>query len=212
MSSPTLHERHFLKASTLSSIQVMDALHPLDVIKVLNRQALRFVLVGAYGLAGWLKEARATEDIDFVIMTRQHKKATKALLAAFPQLEADDQEVVTRLLDRESKEVAIDLIKQNRPLFRIVFKHVETLNVADEQYLIPSLEMALALKFATMISLTRADEKKFMDAHDFTLIVKNNFDIDLDVLAQLGDLLYPGGGAEIVEKVRQIRAGERLQL
>jgi hypothetical protein len=72
--------------------------------------------------------------------------------------------------------------------------------------------MALAMKFAPMISLNRADEKKLIDASDFIVIVKSNPEIDLEKLAQLGDLVYPGGGAEIIEKVRQVRAGEKLHL
>jgi hypothetical protein len=51
-----------------------------------------------------------------------------------------------------------------------------------------------------------------MDAHDFIQIVDVNPDIDLETLAQLGELFYPGGGKEIVEKVRQVRAGEKLNL
>ena len=47
---------------------------------------------------------------------------------------------------------------------------------------------------------------------DFIRIVKINPNIDLETLAELGDLVYPGGGLEIVEKVRQVRAGEKLLL
>jgi hypothetical protein len=212
MASPAVHERHFLKASTLTSYQVMNALRPIDVIKVLNRHSLRFILVGAYGLAGWMKEARATEDVDLVIMTKHHKKAIKALLASFPHLEADDQEVVTRLRDRETKDVAIDLMKQVQPLHRAAFKHVVQARASGQSYLIPTLEFALALKFAPMVSLMRADEKKYMDAHDFMKMVKVNPDIDVDTLAELGNLVYPGGGKEIVEKLQQVRAGKRLEL
>jgi hypothetical protein len=72
--------------------------------------------------------------------------------------------------------------------------------------------MALTLKLAPMISLIREYEKKLTDASDFISMVKSNPNIDLSKLAELGDLVYPGGGKEIVEKVRQVRAGERLQL
>jgi hypothetical protein len=72
--------------------------------------------------------------------------------------------------------------------------------------------MALAMKFAPMISLTREDKKKHQDAHDFIQMVEVNPDIDLEQLAGLGELVYPGGGKELVEKVRQVRAGESLKL
>ncbi len=43
-------------------------------------------------------------------------------------------------------------------------------------------------------------------------MVKSNAEIDLKKLAELGDLVYPEGGKEVVEMVRRIRAGEKLQL
>jgi hypothetical protein len=68
------------------------------------------------------------------------------------------------------------------------------------------------MKFSAMISLTRDDDKKHFDAGDFIRVVKANPDIDLEKLHTLGQLVYNGGGAEVVEKVRQVRAGERLKL
>jgi hypothetical protein len=68
------------------------------------------------------------------------------------------------------------------------------------------------LKFCPMISLTRAAEDKHQDAHDFILMVKKNAEIDLEKLRELGDLVYPGGGKEIIELVRKVRAGEKLVL
>ena len=189
----------------------MNTLAPLDVITILNKQKISFILVGAYGLAGWTKAPRATEDVDLVVAARHHKKATKALLAAFPHLQADDQEVVTRLRDRQTHEVAIDLMKPNQ-LYRAAFKHAEAVQAGKQLYRVPCLEMALAMKFAPMISLTREDEKKHLDAHDFILIVKGNPEIDLEKLAELGQLVYNGGGQEVLELVRKVRAREKLVL
>jgi len=42
--------------------------------------------------------------------------------------------------------------------------------------------------------------------------VKSNPAIDLDTLAELGDLVYAGDGAEVLELVRKTRAGEKLNL
>ena len=189
----------------------MNTIAPLDVITILNKQKISFILVGAYGLAGWTKAPRATEDVDLVVAARHHKKATKALLAAFPHLQTDDQEVVTRLRDRQTHEVAIDLMKPNQ-LYRAAFKHAEAVQAGKQLYRVPCLEMALAMKFAPMISLTREDEKKHLDAHDFILMVKANPEIDLEKLAELGQLVYNGGGQEILEMVRKVRAGEKLVL
>jgi hypothetical protein len=43
-------------------------------------------------------------------------------------------------------------------------------------------------------------------------IVDANPKIDLDKLASLGELVYGGGGKEIVEMVRRVRAKEKLLL
>ena len=72
--------------------------------------------------------------------------------------------------------------------------------------------MALAMKFAPMVSLSRADEDKHQDAHDFILLVKNNPDIDLDKLQTIAEGIYGGAGQEIAEMVRRVRAGEKLVL
>lgn len=207
-----IHAREIALTSVLTGHQVANAIPAEDIIKLLNAAKIRFVLAGAHGLAGWRDSARATEDVDCVVMAKHVKKATKLLVAAYPQLDADDQEVVVRLRSRETKKVAIDLMKTNQPLYGVVFQHAVSTTIKGQSCLIPSLEMALAMKFAPIVSLTREDYKKYIDAGDFIRMINVNPDINLDTLAQLGDLVYPGGGKEIVEKVRQVRAGERLQL
>jgi hypothetical protein len=207
-----LHGREITMTSVLSGQQVVDAIPVEDIIKRLNASKIRFVLAGAHGLAGWRDRARATEDVDLVVMAKHVKKATNLLLAAYAHLEADDQEVVVRLRNPDTKKVAIDLMKTNQPLYGVVFQHTVETTIKGQTCLIPTLEMALAMKFAPMISLTRDTDKKHIDAGDFIRMVKVNAVIDLDTLARLGDLVYPGGGKEVVEKVHQARAGKTLQL
>jgi hypothetical protein len=185
---------------------------PLDVIATLNNARVNFMLVGAHALGGWTQAPRATEDIDLLIAARDYKKAVAALLTAFPYLESEDHEVVTHVRNRATKKVLIDVMKANQPLYREALKRTTMVSAAGQSYKVPSLEMALAMKFAPMISLTRDVAKKYVDAHDFIRMVRINPDIDLKTLAQLGELVYPGGGQEIVEKVRQVRAGEKLNL
>lgn len=207
-----VHADSLATATLLSSFQVAHAIPPSEVISVLQNEGISFVLVGAYGLGGWIQKPRATADVDVIVAAKHHKKALKALLAAFARLEAEDLPVVTRLRDRETQKVVIDVMKPNQQLYREVFKHTHTISSGGQTFRIPSLEMALAMKFAPMISLYRRDEDRFQDAHDFMYMVKSNHEIDLAKLEQLGDLVYPGGGKEIVEKVRQVRAGEKLNL
>ncbi len=207
-----VHRDSLAVSTALSEYYVDQFILPLDVIAVLNQAGIRFMLVGAHGIGGWMREPRTTQDVDIVVGVRGEKKAVRVLLAAFPHLVADDHQIVTRLRNRETKAVAIDVIKPHEPLFRVAFKHTHTVEAEGHSFFIPSLELALAMKFAAMISLNRVDEKKYQDAHDFILMVKSNANIDLEKLLELGQLVYNGGGAEIVEKIRQVRAGERMKL
>lgn len=200
-----VHARSLETSTTLSHYYMPRAILPLDVIRVLNAAHVNFMLVGAHGIGGWMDKPRATQDVDVVVAMRHHKKAIRALLQVFGHLEAEDHDVVTRLRDRETQKVVIDVMKQNQQLYRVALKHTHTVTSAGETYKIPSLEMALTMKFASMISLHRRDEDKFQDAHDFIYMVKANERIDLAQLERLGDLVYPGGGREVAEKVRQVR-------
>jgi hypothetical protein len=209
---PTDPARFVAKTSALSNYQVTNAIPLIAVLKALNSQRISFVLVGAHGIATWTKAPRATEDIDVVVATRHQRKAVKILLEFFSHLVAEDHEVVIRLRDPETSDVAIDIMKTNQPIYQAAFKNTKSLEMEKQSYRIPSLEIALAMKFASMISLVRADEKKHLDAHDFITMVKANPDVDFTKLEELGELIYPGGGKEIVEKVQQVRTGQKLVL
>ena len=189
-----------------------DLITPGDVIRLLNEAGVRFLLVGAHGLSGWTQKPRATEDVDILVGTRSHKKAARLLQGAYPHLTIEDHEVVTRFRDPATGRVVIDVMKANQPLYRDALKHTKHVSSEGQSYEIPSLELALAMKFAAMISVTRSDEDKHTDASDFIKIVKANPDIDFVKLHQLGQLVYNGGGDEVTQKVRQVRAGEKLTL
>ena len=82
------------------------------------------------------------------------------------------------------------------------------------RYCIPSLEAALANKYGASLTLSRDAGKRAQDMVDFYAMVRHSLDegrmpIDIDALAELGELVWPGGGgAEIVRFVEQARAGE----
>lgn len=212
MTIQALQSRCLNDSTTLSKWYLKNMIEPAQVIRVLNANKISFVLVGLHGLSAWMREPRGTKDVDVVVMLRQVKKAVRALVEAFPNLEPVDLEVVTRLKDRETDDVLIDVMKPVQQPTRSVFKNTMAVKVRGQAYRIPTLEMALVLKFAPKISLNRADEDKYQDAHDFIRMVKNNQDIKLEKLAELGDLVYDGGGDEITEMIRRVRAGEKLDL
>jgi hypothetical protein len=215
MASRTAPDRHALslfKSSKLSGVYVPHFIQPEEVIRVLNAAKVSFTLVGAHGLGWWTGKPRATEGVDVVVVQRHITKAVTALTKAFPNLEVDDQPAVVRLRDRETGAVAIDVMKPNQTVIHAALKHTRAVQSGRTSYKVPSLEMALALKFAPMVSLNRSELDKQQDAVDFGRVVVSNPTIDLDQLALLGELVNMGGGKEIAEFVRRVRAGEQLIL
>jgi hypothetical protein len=207
-----LDERSIRKSALLSGMQMEKAIPLQDVIRVLNGAKISYVLVGAYGLAGWRKESRATEDVDVVVSAKQVKKAVKVLCDAFPHLEPVDLPVVVRLRDRETQDVAVDVMKPVQQPYREVFKHTHTVELGGQKYRVPSLEMAIVMKFSSMTSLYRASEDRHRDAQDFIRMVKRNSELDKDKLGELGTLLYPDGGKDLLDLVRKALAGETLNI
>src|SRR4051812_3264233 len=136
-----VHRWSLTTSTALAGYYVKGFISPLDVIRVLRAAGVRFMLIGAHALGGWTGTPRATLDVDVLVGIRGYKKAVKALLAAFPHLEAKGEEVVTRFRDPESDKVVIDVVKPNQPLYRVGLKHTHTVEVEGETYEIPSLEM-----------------------------------------------------------------------
>jgi hypothetical protein len=210
MSSAAVLERDVATSAALSEDQVPNMIPLLDVIRVLNEAGVSFVLVGAYGLAPWIKDPRATKDVDVVVAAKHLKKAVGALAEAFPQLEPIDIPVVVRFRDAQTEEVFINVMKPLQQPYREVFKHTKSVSLKGQTYRIPTLEMAIVMKFVSMTSPYRADDDKHQDAHDFIRMIKHNPALDKVQLAQLACLIYPDAGKAILEMVRKVQAGEKL--
>jgi len=184
---------------------------PIDVIEVLNKAGVKFVLMGAHAMAGWLRgEARSTMDVDVLVRKQHHKKAVQAVREAFPHLVVDDNPVVTRFKDPAIDAVVIDLMKPKHDIHAAVFENTVAV---EKTHMIPSLEMALASKFAAMVSPNRLMKKKYLDAADFSTIADANRErIDRDKARTLGELVYEGGGNDLVSLIEDALAGRVLKL
>lgn len=183
---------------------------PKKVIRVLNEVGARFVVMGTHGIVGYRSEARATQDVDVLVAKRDHSRAVRAIRAAYPKLGVQDTAVVTRFIHPATNKVVIDLMKPSFPLFRMVFRYCVAV---EQEYFIPDLEMALASKFAAMVSPNRAPAKKLIDAGDFVdVVLYNRGVLDLRKLRRFGDIVYPGGGKEMMQLISDIDAGRQIQL
>lgn len=169
-----VHAHSLVTSSALSGFAVPGVLSPLEVVAVLNGAGVRFMLVGTHGIGGWTRKPRATQAVDVLVAARHHNRAVKALRTAFLHLEPEDLPAVTRLRDRATGDVTIDVLKPNQQLFRDALKHTHTVRAGGQLYQIPSVGLALALKFAPMVSPHHLDEDRYVDAHDFISMVKAN--------------------------------------
>ena len=181
---------------------------PTDVARVLREAGVRYVIVGAHATNGYTGRPRATIDVDVVVQFP--KKAAQAIAAAFPELTIRDTPVVTRFMKGEDE--AIDLMKPSGSrLWARLLKESRQVPIGDELVNIPVLEGVLAAKFAAMMSPHRRQADKLIDGGDFIRLVEANERINLDLLQELGELVFSGGGAVVLKLAEDARAGRRLE-
>jgi hypothetical protein len=136
---------------------------PERVIEILHKAGITCVLMGTHALNTYRDEARATQDVNVLVRKKDISKTIKTLAAAFPELTINDTPVVTRFVDPSTAKVVLDVMKPAQAVFQVIFRH--TIPVGDT-HRIPDLEMALASKFAAMVSPDRRPDKKMIDGGD----------------------------------------------
>lgn len=183
---------------------------PEELIPLLQKAGVDFVLAGAHGIGGWMAEPRATQDVDFIIRVRDRQKATAALMAKYPHLELEKHPDVWRF--KSGEQYLVDLILTRPPLFKRVIKEFRTTRIGKHEAKIPKLEAALAMKFASMTGHYRNVRRKTQDAVDFMSMLEVNKGLNTDLLRELGELVYPGGGSDLVRYVEDARAGRKLEI
>ena len=168
---------------------------PQEVIDVLVAAGIKnWVLMGLHGYVGYLPQPRATQDVDVMVPYNDRKKATKAIAARWPKLAITELSQVTRFMDPADlnpdgrPKPVLDLMHPWSPFQELILKeHV----IIDKQtgHRLPTVEAALASKYAAIVSPFRELPKKEHDAGDFRHIVKANHDrvrhVDLRRLAAL---------------------------
>ncbi len=187
----------------------MSVIHPKAVIDLLHNAKVKFILMGTHGISAWRKQPRATHDVDILVALKDHEKAVRIVHEGFPHLRVEVTPVVTRFIDPAVDDPVIDLMKPLQDLFRSVFRYSERVG---KTHRVPDLEMALACKFAAMVSPYREADKKLVDGGDFVNIVKYRAkSINLRKLKKLAEMVYKGGGTEIAKMVADVKAGRRIQ-
>jgi hypothetical protein len=185
------------------------------VVRQLRLKKIPFVLTGAHGIAGWTGRPRSTHDIDILVKSgRNHARAVKAIRELYPQLEVRPLRWLTAFFVPGETESVIDVTFPHRPDNAVTLETAIWVEEHGTRYRVPSLEAALANKYGAMLTPTRDPGKRANDCSDFYFIVKHSLvaqgtAIDLDQLAALGEMVWPGGGgAEILKLVAEAKAGK----
>jgi len=197
---------HFRRTNQPMAVKVT----PEGVIKALNEVGVKCVLMGTHALITYRDQPRATQDVDILVRKQDLSKTMRALRKAYPKLLVKDTPVVARFLEPSNNKPVIDVMKPTQAVYQLVFRHTIAIG---ETHRIPDLEMALASKFAAMVSPNRSPDKKMIDGGDFINVVRHNrADIDIAKLKRLADKVYPDGAAEIERMIQDIDAGRTLKL
>lgn len=196
----------------LSCLHVADAASPFTVAGLLADARIRYVLIGGHALAYLTASPRATVDVDVLLAIRDVPRAEAALRAAFPHLHVEDLVYNVRFLSRTEQPgrdpERIDLVRADEPVFqRVIERHAIDVPCGGTTIRLPTAEAAVALKFAAAISPHRGAGNKPQDGVDLDAVLRRHHQLDAQVLAELGDLVYPGGGRELVDYVAAFRAG-----
>lgn len=203
------------KSFELSSQQIDDAVNPLEVAALFESKNVSYVLIGGHMLSYYTGTARATADVDFIISGADFERASKAINKAYAQFKHNNRVYhVTYDTKKQAKAPErIDLVKDGFPLFKaVVQKYRVTLRAKKQVVKIPTIEAAIALKFAASISPNRGDENKPIDNADLMRLIRTTPKLNEQALLALGELVYSGGGKELAAVVNDVRQGKTISL
>ncbi len=184
-----------------------------QLLATLAGKKIPFVLTGAHGISSWTGRPRATHDVDILTKAgRNQARAVKAIRELYPHLETRVIFGVTAFFVPGEKESVIDVTYPRRPDSEETLRTGIWTENKGVKFRVPALECALANKYGAALSLTRVFTKRGQDMVDFALMVKASLElgrtIDLERLAELGEMVWPGGGGEeILRFVEEVKAG-----
>jgi hypothetical protein len=183
---------------------------PFEVVRILNRERIRFVLIGSFGLCGWRKESLAAGYAEALVGGTVWKKAVAALADVLPKLWARESQESVELRHPATGRTAVKVVKPIRQPYCEVIRNAECIRGNSGSYRFPNLEMALTLTFADITGEDRCRADRYQAAHDFVCIVKANENIDEEKLRHLGSMISPRSGKDVLARVGRIRRGEKL--
>src|SRR3954453_9209871 len=152
MQPPAAFDPNFCKAVELSKDQVEYGFSPINVIRALNSIGVRFVLVGVFGLVGWLKEPRASQFIDVRVSPRRRKQAAIRLFEATEDAMGigGGRDCVKIFRSVGSSTPAVRIHAREKPKHEVMLRHSLMVDCCGQEFRIPNLEFAIASTYASM--------------------------------------------------------------
>ncbi|MBI4582688.1 MAG: nucleotidyl transferase AbiEii/AbiGii toxin family protein [Planctomycetes bacterium] len=169
---------------------------PEKVAAFLNRLAeagVDWVLVGAEAVNLYLKNPRATVDIDIVVRQKDLRKVKKILKESCSSVK-DTEVHFQGVLAPEPGKLTVDVIKsQSHKLFEAALDR----KIEVEGIQAPPVEVVLALKFFSAVSPWRSRTDKLQDLTDFMRAFKDNKDrLNRTLLVDLASMAHKNARAE----------------
>ncbi len=182
---------------------------PHQVIEaIVSAGVQKWVLMGLYGYVGYLSQPRATQDVDVLVDRLERDAAVAAILKRWPMLEVRDSPIVVRFVDPgethggQEPQVVIDIMLPNDDCQLSILSDCVVVD-PDTGHRIPTLEAAMAAKYSAIVSPYREWIRKQQDALDLRrLILPEPGRIDRVEAHRLGELIFPGGGDELLEFIQ----------
>jgi hypothetical protein len=192
---------------------------PHEVIECMIAADIKdWVLMGLHGLVGYLPMPRATQDVDVMVPFSQRKRAADAVAARWPMLTQVEMPQVIRFMDSTdldhegNAKPLIDVMNPWSPFQETILKqHVLRDEQTGSRY--PTVEAALASKYAALVSPNRSRDKKEYDAGDFRKIVRANHErLNRDVLFALCNQIWEKGGEEVLKFIELTLTDQALPI
>lgn len=189
----------------------------------LVKRGVKLVVFGAHAANRYNLRPRSTVDIDFLCQDLDFVE--EAANAAFPDFQVLRLASHMLRVQRSEGQEIVDFVAPVGEYLPRVFEET----VAQEEcldahgYYFPRPEFVLAMKFASMINPERDEADQYKDASDFIYVVRGvdqaardagadpAQSLDIPLLIEMGNAIYPEGGAEITRHISDVRAGKRLQ-
>lgn len=159
---------------------------PHRLVETLNKVKVPFVVLGEHGLAAWTGERYTDDSLQVLVPRRWQRRAAEVLGGV------------------KRPPVPVRLLKPADRLLGVMFKNVRVRHTGSERYRIPSLEMSIVLKFALFVSLYRREVSKHRDLYDMAMLLKRHPKVNRMKLQALGELVYRGGGAGVMQCLRRL--------